>query len=483
MAKELNNKVANKLILQATIVNKSPLLIATGKAEQTDFEVILDSDKKPFIPASGFAGMLRASCENIKNRQDLQKQFDYIWGSNADKKDDTSQSHIIIDDLKLKGVSFISVRDGVKISNETGTAETGNKYDYEIVEPEARFLLNAEITIREDYKDYKNIFLQLIRFMIEQGQLQKNQQGAFKTSGFGILEWTDPKIYGFNFPADADAWFAYLGKDENPGKWNSFSDSKNYPIEEIEELKFESDILTITGEFSIKNSLIISDTSGTGGGVGKAPDKTHLKSMNGAGESLLTGKSLKGPIRHRALKILNTIRKDRAVKPNENEFSFNEKFINNLFGFVDENNKTAQKSRIKSFEIKVKGADSLQIQPRIKIDRFTGGAIEHLMMQTQPLWHKTEKIDLKFEIEKCTKEEAGLMLLVMKDLVTEDLPIGGEKAIGRGILKGHKLSVIGKIIENEIKEEVNLLFNETGILSPDSTKIEMLNGWITKIQK
>ncbi|MCL0081501.1 hypothetical protein M1N64_04660, partial [Peptococcaceae bacterium] len=37
---------------------------------------------------------------------------------------------------------------------------------------------------------------------------------------------------------------------------------------------------------------------------------------------------------------------------------------------------------------------------------------------------------------------AGLLLLILKDLWTADLPIGGEKSIGRGVLEGIKAKII-----------------------------------------
>ena len=221
----------------------------------------------------------------------------------------------------------------------------------------------------------------------------------------------------------------------------------------------------IEGVFAIKDSLIIrSDGDQTNSDI-KAPDSTHLK--NTKGEALLTAKTQKGAIRHRAQRIMNTIRQ-----------SSSEELINSLFGYVDvdESIKEAKPSRIKSFETKVENADQKQVQPRIKIDRFTGGTVEHALMQSQPLWHKSEAFTLRFEIGKCTEAEAALMLLVMKDLFNEDLPIGGEKAIGRGVLTGKELSVNG-IIGGQ---KFDLSFNSKGIT--DASKIQIVNGWVSNLK-
>jgi CRISPR/Cas system CSM-associated protein Csm3 (group 7 of RAMP superfamily) len=451
-----NNKLTGKIILKAIVTNTSPMLIASGKGDWIDFEVICDAKGNPFIPASGFAGMVRNSFNEIDSVSvaTYDECFGYFWGSDEDKKE--SQSHIIIDDLKLDGNCSVVERDGVKINHTTNLGEDGEKYDYQLLEPGAKFNLNMEVTLREGFDE--DTFLQFLYFIAQKGKKGEYQQGAFKSSGFGILKWTDVEIYSFDFPADGQKWLSYLsGKAE--GSTNTYSPEK------LTIQTKPKDSLVIEGVFAIKDSLIIrSDGDQTNSDI-KAPDSTHLK--NTKGEALLTAKTQKGAIRHRAQRIMNTIRQ-----------SSSEELINSLFGYVDvdESIKEAKPSRIKSFETKVENADQKQVQPRIKIDRFTGGTVEHALMQSQPLWHKSEAFTLRFEIGKCTEAEAALMLLVMKDLFNEDLPIGGEKAIGRGVLTGKELSVNG-IIGGQ---KFDLSFNSKGIT--DASKIQIVNGWVSNLK-
>jgi len=443
-----DNRIIGKIILKAVITNTSPMLIASGRGEVVDFEVIRDSSGKPFIPAAGFAGMIRDSFIRFNQNTDraVDNHLNYFWG--CDTEDSESQSHIIFDDLKLHGSCVVIQRDGVAIDENTNLGIGGSKFDYELIEPDAHFLFNAEITIRKDFD--ADIFLQFLYFIAQKGEKDEYQQGAFKSSGFGILHWTDVEIYHFDFPTDGKEWFEYL-------KTNKTEKKSIYP-ELTKKLEWgKQNTLVITGQFSIRNSLIIS-TAGDETQSEKAPDKTQLK--DSLGNAILTGKSIKGAIRHRASKILNTLGIPKSKQ-----------FIDSLFGYVDETNKKipAAASRIKSFEAKVAGADQSQIQPRIKIDRFTGGTIEHALMQSQPLWHNKESIPLKFEIQDCTDAEAALMLFVMKDLFNEDLPIGGEKAIGRGTLKGIALDVTGTVSNKAI----DLKFNKDGLT--DKSKIQEVN--------
>ncbi|MGB5024995.1 MAG: RAMP superfamily CRISPR-associated protein, partial [Saprospiraceae bacterium] len=239
----------------------------------------------------------------------------------------------------------------------------------------------------------------------------------------------------------------------------------------------EKHILKISGQFTIKNSLIIGSTFiDDKVDKNKSPDKTHLKDSKGI--PLLTGKSIKGAIRHRALKILNTIGKSNTLN-----------IIDDLFGNVNEESKKIERSRIKSFESKIKNAEQDQLQPRIKIDRFTQGTIDSALMKSQPLWHKAEIVEITLEIENCRQEEAGLLLLVMSDLMNEDLPIGGEKAIGRGVLTGIALNLNGSILKDGKPSEgqnaetipVELSFNKAVITDRDKT--ETVNSWIHKLNE
>jgi CRISPR/Cas system CSM-associated protein Csm3 (group 7 of RAMP superfamily) len=456
MANNQKSELIGKLILKATITNKSPLLIASGKNDVVDFEVIRDSSGKPYIPAAGFAGMLRSSFEELDLKPTLvNENLKYFWGS--DDKNDESQSHIIIDDLKIIDDCRIVERDGVAINHQTNLGIDGNKFDYELIEPQAKFKLNAEITLRNGFN--KDTILQFLCYIAQKGEKGEYQQGAFKSSGFGILEWQDVRIYSFDFSQDGSKWFEYLESQETKNLTEVYVDNKFIPL--TCKLK---DSLIIEGIFALKNSLIIRSDGDQTNADAKAPDKTHLK--NSRGDALLTGKSIKGAIRHRAFKILNTIGNSKS-----------DELVGNLFGYVNEITNSAKPSRVKSHETTIKGADAEQIQPRIKIDRYTNSTIEHALMQSQPVWHKNETFMLKFEIEDCKDFEAGLMLLVMKDLIKEDLPVGGEKAIGRGVLTGSKLTVKGKVSNTD----VDIKFDNTGII--DNTKVSIVNNWVSELSK
>ena len=188
--------------------------------------------------------------------------------------------------------------------------------------------------------------------------------------------------------------------------------------------------------FKIKNSLIIRSYSNDP----KAPDSTHLKS---GGKNILSGSSIKGALRGRAERILNTIQTNQDKT---------ETILAGLFGDVEKENGNKQKvkkdgytvsSRVFVDEVLIKEVKE-EIQTRIQIDRFTGGTVDSALIEEVPLFPVKDKVQIKnFRIRVADAKELdkGLMLLLLKDLWTADLSIGGEKAIGRGVLEGVSATV------------------------------------------
>ncbi len=394
-------------IIQGLCTNISPLFIGKGEGDFVDREVVKDAEGKPFIPATSFIGVIRHTLENDFELKGVEKEFLYLFGAKGESvaSEEKYQSHIIVDDLTPLSHSSVAIRDGIKIGAQ-GVVEEGKKFDYEIVEPGARFFLNMEVKVREGF-NVTNIekILKTVLELLQEGLAF----GAYTTKGFGKVKFSDLKIYKFEFPKDKESYFSYLDK-------GTLSEKNTISLEaESLNKKKKKSYFSMEAEFSIKNSLVI------GGGYSEEADKAHLKSNN---ENVLPGTSLKGVLRTRAEAIIGVLsNSEEKVK----------EFINPLFGFTDENAKKKSKSRIIIEETHIKETKEA-IHQRIRIDRFTGAVCEGALFNTQALWGGKAKISLKIKEPK--EEEIGLCLLLLKDLWTGDLPLGGEKAIGRGVLKG-----------------------------------------------
>jgi CRISPR/Cas system CSM-associated protein Csm3 (group 7 of RAMP superfamily) len=148
----------------------------------------------------------------------------------------------------------------------------------------------------------------------------------------------------------------------------------------------------------------------------------------------LPGSSLKGAIRARAERIVNTLNKPKEL-------------VENLFGFVVEKEKENNK---KKGRIRVKEAVLPQfvseMQTRIKIDRLPAEQSNRHYSRPCPCSeeNRTKLSICKLHVRDCQPYEAGLLLLVLKDLWTGDLAVGGEKNVGRGVFQGIQAEISWK---------------------------------------
>lgn len=402
--------VVGKIVVTGDLHLISPLIIGSGQDEFADIEVIKDSDGNPFIPATSLVGVLKHYF--YENSSVIPDNADLFWGfsrKNEQKKQESVQSAFICHDLfPIKVKANIKIRDGVKIDPKWQVAQDTGKYDYEVIENGAKFKLYWEVTLRNIHD--QNTFKKILKTNIELLKKGNISIGAKTNSGFGKCKLKKISVSEFDFGNKADV-LRWLKQDFSVSKKSLDSDA--YPIND--------NTFYIDARFAVKNSIIIRSYSEEA----YMPDATSIQSNE---KYVLPGTSVKGAIRHRALKILKTLDIDNA-----------ETRINELFGIAGKKI-DSRKGRILIEEreiIKLKPA----VQNRIKIDRFTSGTIKTALFNSMPLWNSdqnTESITIIIKIRDYKDKEwgVGLILQVLKDLWSEDLPIGGEKNVGRGVLKG-----------------------------------------------
>lgn len=385
----------------------SPLIIGGGENEECDIDVIKDKQGIPFIPATSFIGVLRHFIKSDEINEDSLKNF---WGYSEDEN--TFGSTVSCSDLVLTSDSNIVIRDGVKIDNNTGRAKDQGKYDYEVVEPGAEFNLN----LIADYMDetQKRFAEKMLGTIIHILSNEEINLGSKTNNGLGKIKLTQRKVYDYDF-SNKKKVYAWLS--------NKVTDN----IEIKEKFEIKKKFFTINAYFDLKTSLIIKSYPTDP----ELPDAVHIKS---GGKNVIPGTSIKGAVRSRAERILNT----------KFEVGKSDKLNKELFGFVDEDDpkSKAVKSKLRIEESVLESEKfAEEIQARIKIDRFTGGTISGALFDSMPLFRKNKNgnekvINLKMSIDNYEDYEAGLLLLVLKDLWTGDLTLGGEKNVGRGVLEG-----------------------------------------------
>lgn len=405
--------LTSKLLWSGRLRLTSPMLIGTGaKDEASDLTVLKDQDGNPYLPATSVAGVLRHYFyTRADTAQADAKQISYFWGSGAGDNDQMCLSALVLKDLVLQGNFNIKVRDGVSIDHATGIAIDGKKYDYEVVEPGAVFDFKAEVSVREVFD--KELFIKIIIFLAQALQGGKIHIGAMITKGLGRCVLENCNFYELDFTRKNDV-IAWLSSeiDQFPVSWDAVP---TFPV--------KANKFIIEADFAIKNSLIIRSYVGDP----NAPDAAHIESN---GQPVLPGTSVKGAVRSRARRIINILGLDGSQKD----------LIKQLMGWADDKGATGEKIKSRLIVEETPIANVVrETQNRIRIDRFTGGVQKTALFDSMPLWpdkSNREMVRIKMTINDYQDWEAGLLLLILKDLWVGDLPLGGEKNIGRGVIEG-----------------------------------------------
>lgn len=440
------SQLKNKILVKGELKNISPIIIGTGKSSGwVDIEVIKDENGNFYIPGTSFKGALRHFLlENFDIPDSLINEF---FGSQD------TQAIAVFDDLTAVKQTQTELRDGVAINYKTNIAIDGAKYDYEIVPKGYFFTLSIEINIYDDENEENKEGLYKMLTTINQVLTNEDKRfcvGAITTKGFGILENKDFKVY--QFESSSHSWLDYLLNNKLPEAFD-FSCFLPYNKKKI-------NYYSVSACFKIKNSFII----GSSPSVQEEADKVPLKSN---GEPVLPGTSIKGAIRNRAVRIINTLGGN------------GEEMLKKTFGWADNKDKSKDKykSRLRIHETCIENVTE-KLKNGIKIDRFTGGTIDSALFNTVLLWSKgQESIHIKMELKNAEEWEKGLLLLLLKDLWTADLPLGGNKATGAGVLEG----VSAKIVDGH---QSYTLTSSNGNISVEGDRTELekfVNEFINKI--
>ncbi|HKK09427.1 MAG TPA: RAMP superfamily CRISPR-associated protein [Bacteroidales bacterium] len=472
----MSDRITGRIFIEAKLRLIYPLQLGSGEDTFSDSDLMRDAEGHPMIPATSFVGALQSYInQRVRMKEEkVEKVLHYLFPNSFQARNAYSskeslknkpQSHFIVDDLHLTSRDYqTTVRDGVRIEHATNTAADQGKYDYELLEGGATFDFNAEVILRKGMdKAMVRDTIQLLHQILGSDNNQSPfQVGALTSHGFGQLELVENswKVYDF-FEGASSQYFKFLNSNKNSeaSPSNDYSDKpKHYEIQSSSACIIDM-TLRPTTPFKI--------------GGGTPETGADDASLQANGDYILSAKSMKGAVRHHAYRIANTIHEN----PN--------KLINALFGSVEDNE--LSKSRFWTSDASFCKTGDIKEQTRVAIDRFTGGAMESALFQTEPVWPTDETtVSVKWKIlhpkrshddkkqESHEDAEIGLLLLVARDLMTEFLAVGGEKAIGRGRFRG-----ISATIKIGDRDPFKLKSNEDEELSlEDQSQEATLNKYI-----
>ncbi|MCP6760104.1 MAG: RAMP superfamily CRISPR-associated protein [Fischerella sp. CENA71] len=463
-----NRNIIKRIIVRGKLILNTPTCLGSGDADSPlDLALLRDSTSNhALLTGSSIAGALRNYLREYdrgysvkENRNEITTKLfgDLFAYKNEEKlsenekiqlREKDNQSLLIIDDAVSTTAIQAEIRDGVKIDSVTNTAANKAKYDLEVLEAGTEFNLNFELLIETD----EHTLIKALAIALQGLETGQINLGIKKHRGFGrchVEKWQvwqfdlreyEQRIQWLNFPH----WESGFLNDTH----DNIADALGVSLDWEDKRQH----ITITAIFTLASPLLIRSaqastdkapdvvnenegiisekkTKTAQASTDKAPDVVHLKSRrNGNLKSILSGTSLTGVLRHRAERIINTI-------------GVNINIVNDIFGFVDENTKKAKASRLIVDEVEINNTTDL-VQNRIAIDRFTGGALHGALFNEQPVFGNDEtSLVITLELRQPKHYEIGLLLLLLKDLWTGDLPVGGTSSIGRGRLQGKHATI------------------------------------------
>ena len=432
-----SRRIDRRIVIEGNLVLQTPAQFGNGDSDAlTDMPLLIDAHDgvSPLLTGTTLAGALRAY---LHSREQGYRQADkpgqdtltelLFGGFKGD--DEGEQSALIVDDALGTGYQ-VEMRDGVRLDPQTRTADDGGLFDMQVWSAGTTFPIRLELLLtppRGKGEDYQSRLCQALLTAL-QGLLDGGiTLGGRKNRGFGQVTVSGWRVrsYDLTHPTQLMAWLRE-GNERLPD---------TYAVDRLEETAvFEGvapnvdnrSFFRMEAIFRLDGSLLIRANGRPGS---NSPDMVHLS--NHAGEPVLPGTSVAGGLRQRARRILNLVNETEA-----------ETWLNSLFG--DEEMKGNFKaSRLLVEETLIAEPQFDLVQNRVAIDRFTGGALESALFNEQPVFgQENTRLTINLTIRQPHERDIGLLLLLLKDLWTGELPLGGEISVGRGRLAGLRANLV-----------------------------------------
>lgn len=445
----IRSKYTHRLLARFIIEAETAMAVSSGaKGIYTDAAIIRDVNGMPYIPGTSIAGIIRSMIGSQKG--------DEFWGT---KEDGGRGSEVtftegkivnakgeVIDGLDLEACedellrhySKLPVRQHVCITDK-GVAKEHGKFDQEVVYAGTRFCFEVEIVSDGDNCGRCKEIVDVVNHKLF-------HIGGSSRKGLGLVSvkkvWT--KVLDLT---DEDDRTLYLRKSSNLRDSASWTDGWG-----------EADSLKESGEdenwekydFNISPNDFVVFGSGLGdeeGEVDSTPvresvvkwDENDRGTMTDVTRSvLIPASSLKGALRHRTIYHYNRLAgyfADFMDKEELSQAANNCAASNEIFGFL-EGKKAKRGNAIFRDVVLVKETPVMQKNvTHVKIDRFTGGAINGALFTEQVDYLPDEKVNVLIYVRTDALKGEHVRKAFEKaidDLKKGLLPLGGTTNRGHG---------------------------------------------------
>ena len=485
-----------RYLAQIVIEADSPLKIGSGDKDLfLDSPIQKDWNGLPMILGTSITGVLRhsfnlnpatenGSYENDKSKDDksfLNQLFGY-----QDKNNDkglgsrliVSNAHLLDEDMRvnegllLEKSSFLKAFDNLPVREHTaitdkGVAKEHSKFDEEVIFKGTRFKFEIEligdtlnkddenITIEEHEENdnkYKNNWEEIINKL----NSPIFRLGGGTTKGFGKIKVISiqEKVYDLSKDEDIKAYqnkSASLNVGVGASAYPEMKGAKGYSRYN---LKITPDDFFLFGSgfaddeadmTPVKEDVILWDNN---------------KGKFSKQQILMPATSIKGALSHRTAFYYNKLVGNFADKvENKNDYIMeNNKAVSEIFGIakdspkenfnrsLEHNKKYLKLDKVSGAKgkilisdmFKVLGKNQEKVFDHVKIDRFTGGAMDGALFQEKVVAQKDEW-DIEILLKKDEINDENVIKafeLALRDITTGMLPLGGSVMKGHGVFEG-----------------------------------------------
>lgn len=437
----LNARPQNQRIyIRGKLVLDTPAHLGCGEAG-TFIDMPLQTDPltgKALLTGASLAGALKNHLRIVG----LDQEAESLFGQVIEGENGTSfESWLVVEDA-ISSDFQVETRDGVSIRSDTRTAEDKKKYDFDLLQAGTTFDIGFELILPSKDSPFLP-YLVTALLALQEGKILI---GKRKRRGFGKCHVENWNVWKCEPGSNVDVLLAWLETWPLPEKSKDSGTDIVHLLGPGAAAAVNDSWCHLEADFTLASPILIRSTAqkeAVAGSPSRLPDFQHLHSRRGKSlQPIISGTSLAGILRARTVQIANTLGFKGVEKANA------------LFGLSptrrppgqqgQPKNKTWVASRVWVEESVIQFGEEGKpvgeetfVQSRVMIDRFTGGAHEGALFSEQPVFpHRQACVHLAIHLDVRREWEIGLLMLLLKDLWTGDLRIGGESSVGRGRLKG-----------------------------------------------
>lgn len=481
--------IYSRIHLRGMLVTMSPLHVGGyGEDVDTDLPLARDGAGQLYVPGTSLAGALRELAERLFGADMVNR----LWGHQHG--DCGHASLVVVEDAPIEHGNAVEVeiRDHVGIDREYGSSAEGIKYDRAILPRGTKLKLHLTIDVPEQGQRAAALaMLASLQQALETGEVRL---GAAKTRGLGQVTLTDAQLTEQTF-GSRQAILSLLRQPHGVvvSRDEITTAEKNHAPKKRPRLTLKVHWRPV-GPLMVKASF-----------DGIATDMVPLVSgCDGKVSLVLPGSSIKGALRSQAERIVRTVRGEIGPewlgRNGKKKFldAVNVTLVNELFGrqaekvevedncdwlpglgalavvdcFARKQLTVEQWRMVESAahdQALRQALDKAGLRPwsqayHVAIDRWLGSAAEAMLYTVlEPHQTEWEPLTLVVNLQRLPSNlqlpAVALLLLVVRDLANDRLPLGFATHRGMGTVKVSNVEIQGNDLESDLAELVKIQFH------------------------